>query len=89
MVLEINSDTFINVDEIVAMRWLSSKNRGLIVFNGERMSFEKEEFNLIRQAFLWLHKEHTYGKDYKLLRYMYKKGEYYNYGTKDSINATS
>jgi hypothetical protein len=65
MILSFAERSSVDVDNIVAIRWFDEQNKGLIIFNGERMVVEEDEFKIIEKAYYWLHKDHMYDKDLK------------------------
>ena len=75
MILQFNEHDYVDITEIRAMRWFPEKELGIIVFSGERIAVEKEQYDKIEQSFLWHHKVALYGPDYKKVKLVQVKGE--------------
>ena len=75
MILKFEDRGYIDMSEVVAMRWQPSVHRGVIVFNGERIVVNKTEYDKIEQGYLWLHKTHIHEDNKKYLLVQREKGE--------------
>ena len=73
MILEFTPHNYVNVDNIQALRWFEKAERGFAVLDGERIALQtKEEFDVVEQAFIALHKSYMY--DDKQKKIVWKRG---------------
>ena len=68
MVLNFQDDSYIDMDKIIVMRWLPTHEVGVVIFDGERITVEKEAYDVIKEAFTRLHNTHLYDKELKKIR---------------------
>ena len=74
MVLNYNKDKYLDIDRVVGIRWEERENNpdsgmGQILLEGEKfMVIRRDEFDAIKDAFIWKHADHTYDKDRKLIK---------------------
>lgn len=65
MILEFGEHEYIDVEAIIALRWFPTKNRGIAVFNGERIALQHSDFQIVESAYNWVHKSHIYDRQLK------------------------
>jgi hypothetical protein len=76
MIVEFSDREYVDVTKIVALRWVETKHKGIVVFSGERIVLNKTEYQLVEDAYRWLHKRSLYGKDLVIKKLVQRdKGE--------------
>lgn len=77
MILEFDKHEYINVDAIIALRWIEREEQGgfgVIVFNGSKITTQtREKFDAVEQAFINLHKSYMYDNEQKKI--IWKRGK--------------
>jgi hypothetical protein len=60
MILEFDEKQYVDIDAVVALRWLKDMGKGVIAFRGadKIVVNDPDQFDRIEQAFIWLHKSH-------------------------------
>jgi hypothetical protein len=75
MILEFADREYVDVEAIVCLRWFPQTNKGVAVFNGERISLSKMDFEKVEDAYRWIHKTSIYGNDKKVKRLVERGNE--------------
>lgn len=76
MVLEFAPHQYVHVESIEALRWISHQGQelGIVALKGDKIVVtEREEYDTIETAFIWLHKSHMVDDEMKKVRYV-KRG---------------
>ena len=76
MILEFSEDQYVDIDKIQALRWIKVKEVevGIVVLSGDKIAItEREEFDVIKNAYLWAHKSHMADADMNKIRFV-KRG---------------
>ena len=69
MILEFAEHNYIDVDRVVALRWITEQEKdfGVVVLNGDKIAIRsKDQFDAIEKAFIQLHQTHIYNKNGKI-----------------------
>jgi hypothetical protein len=76
MILEFKDHEYVDVDAIVALRWMDEISRGVVAFRGadKIVVTKREDFDVIEKGFIASHKSHMMDKELKKISYV-KRGE--------------
>jgi len=78
MVLEFAESQYIDMDNVQGLRWMPEANQnagaGVIILNGDKMVInQKELFDVVESAFIYLHKSHMIDDKMKKVRFIRRK----------------
>lgn len=65
MISNFADNNYIDIDSITVLRWFDEKEIGIVVVDGEKISVNREEFDVIEKAFIQTYKTSLYDKDMK------------------------
>ena len=74
MIVEFSDREYVDIEKIVALRWVDNSHKGLVIFTGERIVLNASDFKIVEDAFRWINKSHLYGKDRKV-KQLVERGE--------------
>jgi len=71
MILEFSDHNYVDIDKIVALRWMEDQGAGIIVFSGEKIVVQsRKHFDVIETGYLYNNKSYMYGDKMKRLRFV-------------------
>ena len=80
MILEFADSQYIDMDNVQGLRWMPEANNnigaGVIILNGDKMVInQKELFEVVEAAFIYLHKSHMIDDKMKKIRFTRREVE--------------
>ena len=70
MILEFSKHNYVDVDKIIALRWMEEQGAGIVVVDGEKIVVRnREHFDVIETGYLYKNKSFIYGDKMKKLRF--------------------
>jgi len=70
MILEFSKHNYVDVDKIIALRWLEDQGVGIIVLDGEKIVVQnKAHFDIIESGYIYKNKSFIYDDKMKRLRF--------------------
>jgi hypothetical protein len=75
MILQFSEHEYVDVSKIAALRWLEVANKGVVVFDGERIMLNNKDFDIVETAYRWFHKSHMYDEGMRKIKLVRREGE--------------
>lgn len=75
MVVEVRENYFIDMDKVQAIFWVPDKEVGVVMLIGGNTAItDKEEWAVIKKAFIFMHKSYMYDDKMKRIHYIKREG---------------
>jgi hypothetical protein len=68
MIVKFDDHDYIDMSKVVAMRLSNKGDKGILVFEGERIVVGPSVYKMLESMYLWLHNGHIYGEGKKKVK---------------------